>query len=74
MVRHFCERHRADLPGECQGCHRPGEMAPMPLRTYQEARPRGTVDQEQSLTTGDAPVVHRQDDWHSKIQERRLVE
>jgi hypothetical protein len=48
-------------------------MAPMPLRTYQEARPRGTVDQEQSLTTGDAALVHRQDDWHSKIQERRLV-
>jgi hypothetical protein len=24
---------------KCQGCHRPGETAPMPLRTYQEVRP-----------------------------------
>ena len=23
----------------CVGCHRPGEAGPMPLRTYQEARP-----------------------------------
>jgi hypothetical protein len=27
------------LQAKCQSCHRPGEMAPMPLRTYQEARP-----------------------------------
>jgi hypothetical protein len=27
------------LQEKCQGCHRPGEMAPMPLRTYQEVRP-----------------------------------
>ena len=27
------------LQRNCQGCHRPGEAAPMPLLTYQDARP-----------------------------------
>jgi hypothetical protein len=27
------------LQKNCQGCHRPGEAAPMPLETYQQARP-----------------------------------
>jgi len=27
------------LQANCQGCHRPGEAAPMPLETYQQARP-----------------------------------
>src|SRR5713226_3472962 len=27
------------LQEKCQSCHRPGEMAPMALRTYQEVRP-----------------------------------
>lgn len=27
------------LQAHCQGCHRPGEIAPFPLVTYQEARP-----------------------------------
>ena len=27
------------LQEKCQSCHRPEEMAPMPLRTYQEVRP-----------------------------------
>ena len=27
------------LQKNCQGCHRPGEVAPMPLLTYQQARP-----------------------------------
>ena len=27
------------LQAKCQACHRPGEMAPMSLQTYQEARP-----------------------------------
>jgi hypothetical protein len=27
------------LQEKCQGCHRPGEMAPMSLQTYQEVRP-----------------------------------
>src|SRR3954469_19247295 len=27
------------LQGHCQGCHRAGEMAPMPLETYKQTRP-----------------------------------
>src|SRR3954471_12713782 len=27
------------LQKNCQGCHRPGEVAPMSLLTYEEARP-----------------------------------
>src|SRR5919106_1570525 len=27
------------LHARCVSCHRPGEAAPMPLRTYEEARP-----------------------------------
>src|SRR5499427_2989812 len=27
------------LQARCQGCHRPGEAAPMSLLTYQQARP-----------------------------------
>jgi hypothetical protein len=27
------------LQGHCQSCHRPGEVAPMPLVTYQQTRP-----------------------------------
>src|SRR6202167_5656361 len=27
------------LQNHCQECHRPGQMAPMPLRTYEETRP-----------------------------------
>src|SRR5438477_12625923 len=27
------------LQRACQNCHRPGQMAPMPLLTYQDARP-----------------------------------
>jgi len=27
------------LQGHCQSCHRPGEVAPMPLITYEQTRP-----------------------------------
>src|SRR6202795_2541680 len=27
------------LNAKCVGCHRPGEVAPMPLRTFDEVRP-----------------------------------
>src|ERR1700674_4278595 len=27
------------LQNSCQGCHRPGEAAPFPLLTYEQARP-----------------------------------
>ena len=31
------------LQNHCQGCHRPGEIAPMPLLTYTDARPWATA-------------------------------
>ncbi len=27
------------LQKNCQGCHRPGEIGPMPLESYQQVRP-----------------------------------
>ena len=33
------------LQAKCQSCHEPGSIAPMSLRTYQEARPWAQVDQ-----------------------------
>jgi hypothetical protein len=35
------------LQNYCQECHRPGEMAPMPLRTYEETRPWAKAIREQ---------------------------
>src|SRR5262245_58223792 len=35
----FTKDVAAILQAKCQNCHRPGEMAPMSLRTYQEVRP-----------------------------------
>ena len=38
------------LQKNCQGCHRPGEAAPMSLRTYQEARPWAKAMKQAVLT------------------------
>src|SRR5690349_8471210 len=38
------------LQKRCQDCHRPGEVAPMPLLTYQEARPWAKSIREAVLT------------------------
>src|SRR5580765_7048568 len=38
------------LQARCQGCHRPGEAAPMSLLTYQEARPWARAIREAVLT------------------------
>ena len=35
------------LQNHCQECHRPGQMAPMPLRTYEETRPWAKAIREQ---------------------------
>ena len=34
----------------CQGCHRPGEVGPMPLLTYSQARPWAKAIKEAVLT------------------------
>jgi hypothetical protein len=42
------------LQNRCQECHRPGEMAPMALRTYAETRPWARAIREQ-VATGKMP-------------------
>jgi hypothetical protein len=37
------------LQAHCQECHRPGQMAPMPLRTYEETRPWAKAIRDQVL-------------------------
>jgi hypothetical protein len=38
------------LQKNCQACHRPGEVAPMPLMTYQDARPWAKAIKAAALT------------------------
>src|SRR3569623_1240372 len=38
------------LQSRCQECHRKGQMAPMPLTTYAEARPWAKAIREQVVT------------------------
>src|SRR5262245_26536220 len=38
------------LQRNCQSCHRPGQIAPMPLLTYQDARPWAKAMKDAVLT------------------------
>ena len=44
------------LQKNCQGCHRPGEAAPMSLLTYKEARPWAAAIRE-------AVILKRMPPW-----------
>lgn len=46
------------LQNRCQGCHRPGEIAPMALLTYQEARPWARAIKE-------AVILKRMPPWYA---------
>lgn len=46
------------LQRSCQKCHRPGGAAPMPLVSYDEVRPGGSVNQEPDRQPTDATLVH----------------
>ncbi len=46
------------LAKNCQGCHRPGEAAPMSLRTYEEARPWAKAIRE-------AVILKRMPPWYA---------
>ena len=59
---------------KCQACHRPGQMGPMPLVTYQEVRPWVRVDPNEGLDADDAAVASRQDRRHPEVQERHLAD
>jgi hypothetical protein len=58
------------LQARCQGCHRPGEAAPMPLLTYKDARPWAKAMKEAVLTrkmppwSADTSVGHFKNDRH----------
>src|SRR3981081_4076980 len=46
------------LQKNCQGCHRPGEAAPMSLLTYREARPWASAIRE-------AVILKRMPPWYA---------
>jgi Copper type II ascorbate-dependent monooxygenase, C-terminal domain len=59
------------LQNHCQGCHRPGEAAPMSLLTYQQARPWAAA-MRQAVITQKMPPWHA-DPAHGKfMNDRRL--
>src|SRR5882724_8854463 len=49
------------LQARCQGCHRPGEAAPMSLLSYQEARPWAAAIKE-------AVVLKKMPPWFADTQ------
>ena len=54
--------HRDVLPDftkNCQGCHRPGEAAPMSFLTYSETRPWAKAIREAVRLEADAALVCR---------------
>jgi hypothetical protein len=51
------------LQKNCQGCHRPGEAAPMPLLTYQQVRPWAKAIRE-------AVLLKRMPPWFADPEER----
>jgi len=59
------------LQARCQGCHRPGEAAPMSLLTYQDARPWAKAIRE-------AVLVRKMPPWfadpaHGKFADDRRM-
>ncbi len=47
------------LQNRCQDCHRPGEVAPMSLLTYQDARPWAKSIKQAVAHQEDAAMVRR---------------
>ena len=58
---------------KCEACHRPGSIAPMSLRTFEESRPWARSIKARVETREMPPVAHRQDDRRPGIQERSLA-
>lgn len=57
----------------CATCHRPGEIAPMPLLTYQEARP-WAKSIRQYVTSGKMPPWHATQARGVFLNDRRLTD
>ena len=47
------------LHAKCISCHRPGEVAPMALRTYDEVRPWARAIKQKVVARANAAVVRR---------------
>ena len=47
------------LQANCQTCHRPGEVAPMSLLTYEQSRPWAQAIKKADAVEADAAVVCR---------------
>jgi mono/diheme cytochrome c family protein len=57
----------------CAGCHRPGEMAPMSLLTYEQVRPWATAIREK-VALGQMPPWHSVDPRGTFENDRRLTD
>jgi hypothetical protein len=55
----------------CTGCHRPGEIGPMPLLTYDDARPYATAIKDE-VQAGHMPPWHAAAPAGMFLNERRL--
>jgi hypothetical protein len=61
------------LQKNCQSCHRPGEVAPMPLRTFEETRPYARAIKKAVLAKKMPPWFADETPGHFR-NERRLTE
>src|SRR5581483_3187047 len=57
----------------CAGCHRPGEIAPMSLLTYEQARPWAKSIREKVLS-GQMPPWHASEPRGTFLNDRRLTD
>jgi hypothetical protein len=57
----------------CTSCHRPGEIAPMSLLTYEEARPWAKAIRDE-VSEGHMPPWHAEAPHGTFLNERRLTE
>jgi len=55
----------------CTNCHRPGEIGPMPLRTYVEVRPYARAIATR-VTDGTMPPWHADPAYGEYLNDRRL--
>jgi len=59
------------LQKNCQGCHRPGQIAPMSLLTYKDARPWAKA-MKNAVVTGTMPPWFADPNYGHFLNERRL--
>ena len=62
------------LQSKCVSCHEPGSIAPMSLRTFEEARPWARSIKQRVSHAPDAAVAHRQERRRAEVQERHVAQ